>query len=57
MLTNRKVKLRESIYDKSRSVLETHLTATQDPVLKAVFDAAIESVKDEKPVMRTIFEH
>ena len=57
VLTNRKVKLRESIYDKSRSVLETHLTATQDPVLKAVFDAAIESVKGEKPVMRTIFEH
>jgi hypothetical protein len=56
-LVNRKVQLRERIYDKSRSVLETHLATTQDPVLLAVFEAAIESVKDEKPAMRTIFEH
>jgi hypothetical protein len=56
VLTTRKVQLRERIYDKSRRVLETHLTATQDPVLKAVFDAAIASIKDEKPSMRRIFE-
>lgn len=56
VLNTRKVQLRESIYDRSRRVLETHLTNTQDPVLKAVFDAAIKSVKGNKPSMRSIFE-
>jgi hypothetical protein len=56
VLNTRKAQLRERIYDKSRRVLETHLTTQQDPVLGSVFKDAIASVKGERPAMRGIFE-